>query len=60
LTDWTERWAPDAFVFALVANGISSTHRMSARRWSPSEAVLQIHSEGPFQRKFVESKKEEL
>jgi quercetin dioxygenase-like cupin family protein len=24
--------------------------------WSPSEAVLQIHSEGPFQRKFVESK----
>jgi len=21
--------------------------------WSPSEAVLQIHSEGPFQRKFV-------
>jgi quercetin dioxygenase-like cupin family protein len=24
--------------------------------WSQSEAVLQIHSEGPFQRKFVESK----
>jgi quercetin dioxygenase-like cupin family protein len=24
--------------------------------WSPSEAVVQIHSEGPFQRKFVESK----
>ncbi len=24
--------------------------------WSPSEAVLQIHSEGPFQRTFVESK----
>lgn len=24
--------------------------------WSPSEAVLQIDSEGPFQRKFVESK----
>ena len=22
--------------------------------WSPSEAILQIHSEGPFQRKFVE------
>ena len=25
--------------------------------WSPAEAVLQIHSEGPFQRTFVESKK---
>ena len=24
--------------------------------WSPGEAVLQIHSEGPFQRTFVESK----
>ena len=24
--------------------------------WAPSEAVLQIHSEGPFERKFVESK----
>ncbi|HWM25347.1 MAG TPA: cupin domain-containing protein [Chthoniobacterales bacterium] len=24
--------------------------------WSPREAVLQIHSEGPFQRTFVESK----
>jgi uncharacterized RmlC-like cupin family protein len=24
--------------------------------WSASEAVLQIHSEGPFQRTFVESK----
>ena len=22
--------------------------------WSPSEAILQIHSEGPFQRKFVD------
>ncbi len=24
--------------------------------WSPSETVLQIHSEGPFERKFVESR----
>ena len=27
--------------------------------WSPREAVLQIHSEGPFQRQFVETAREE-
>ena len=44
LTDWTERWVPDAFIFALLATLIVivagvALRRRACRRWSTPGAA---------------------
>ena len=39
LSDWTERWVPDAFIFALAATGLVFAAAISATPFTAAETV---------------------